>query len=72
MRRLGYARTAEEMTLGTCSLAVPVVAGDGDVVAALGVVVASNRRNLIQLLPALQMAAGGIGRGLSPAFPSVQ
>lgn len=72
VRRLGYARTAEEMTLGTCSLAVPVVAGDEEVVAALGVVVASSRRNLIRLLPALQIAAAGIGRGLSPTPYSVQ
>ncbi|MGV9669670.1 MULTISPECIES: IclR family transcriptional regulator domain-containing protein [unclassified Gordonia (in: high G+C Gram-positive bacteria)] len=40
IRRLGYATTTEEMTLGACSIAVPIRTAD-DVVAALGVVVPS-------------------------------
>src|SRR3712207_7437464 len=47
VRRRGYARTAEEMSLGTLSVAVPVrverPAGPA-VVAALGIVVPSHRR----------------------------
>jgi DNA-binding IclR family transcriptional regulator len=63
-RRSGYARTAEEMTLGACSVAVPVRQESGAVVAALGVVVPSGRRNLLRVVPILQVAAAGIGRAL--------
>ena len=66
VRRDGYATTVEEMTLGACSLAVPVrsPAADGAVVAAIGVVVPSLRRDRARLLAALQVAAQGIGRSL--------
>jgi DNA-binding IclR family transcriptional regulator len=70
VRRDGYATTAEEMTLGACSIAVPVVrlANDGgrepDVVAAIGVVVRTLKRDRRRLLAALQVAAQGIGRTL--------
>ena len=61
VRRDGYATTVEEMTLGACSVAVPVRAG-GQVVAALGVVVPSLKRDRARLVAALQVAAQGIGR----------
>ena len=61
----GYATTAEEMTLGACSVAVPVRRGD-DVVAALGIVVPSLRRDKARLVSALQVTAHGIGRSLGP------
>lgn len=53
---------AEEMTLGTSSLAVPVAGDDGAVFAALGVVVPSTRRDLARLAPVLEVAARGIAR----------
>jgi DNA-binding IclR family transcriptional regulator len=63
IRRDGVATTSEEMSLGACSLAVPVAqASDGAVVAAMGVVVASLKRDRQRLLGALQVAARGIGR----------
>jgi DNA-binding IclR family transcriptional regulator len=63
VRRDGVATTSEEMSLGACSLAVPVVqASDGAVVAAIGVVVATLKRDRQRLLGALQVAARGIGR----------
>jgi DNA-binding IclR family transcriptional regulator len=64
VRRRGYARTSEEMTLGANSLAVPVLGADGDVVAALGVVTGTLRKDLPRLAPALQVAAAGITRRL--------
>lgn len=71
VRRDGYATTIEEMTLGACSVAVPVVAGaaqntarPASIAAALGIVVPNLRRHRAQLLAALQVAARGIGRGL--------
>jgi DNA-binding IclR family transcriptional regulator len=65
VRQRGFARTAEEMTVGTCSVAVPVFQGDGDVAAALGIVVSSVRRDLMRLVPVLQVAARGISRRLA-------
>ncbi|MEU2347108.1 IclR family transcriptional regulator [Modestobacter sp. NPDC049651] len=68
VRRRGFARTTEEMSPGTASVAVPVVADRGGetlVVAALGIVVAAHRRDATRLAPVLQVAARGIGRELS-------
>jgi DNA-binding IclR family transcriptional regulator len=70
VRRDGHATTVEEMTLGACSIAVPVVrvAADGgrepDVVAAIGVVVPTLKRDRLRLVASLQVAAQGIGRTL--------
>ncbi|WIM98744.1 IclR family transcriptional regulator [Actinoplanes oblitus] len=64
VRAEGYATTGEEMSLGACSVAVPVRNGD-DVVAALGMVVPDLRRQLPRMVSALQVAARGIGRTLA-------
>ncbi|GAA3666772.1 IclR family transcriptional regulator [Nocardioides ginsengisoli] len=66
IRRDGYATTVEEMTLGACSVAVPIRAGgaEGRVVAAVGIVVPSLKRDRPRLVAALQVAAQGIGRSL--------
>ena len=73
VRRDGYATTIEEMTRGACSLAVPVRASaesgadesaTPDVVAAIGVVVPSLKRDRQRLLASLQVAAQGIKRSL--------
>jgi DNA-binding IclR family transcriptional regulator len=63
-RREGFAQTVEEMTLGACSVAVPVWApGPGrTVVAALGLVVPDLRRRRPRLVSALQVASAGITR----------
>ena len=67
VRRRGFARTAEEMTPGAWSVAVPI-GPPGEAVAALGVVVASPRRDLVRLVPVLQVAANGIARALPPGW----
>ena len=64
VRQDGYAATVEEMTLGACTVAVPVTVGE-DVLAALGIVVPDLRRTRAQLVGALQVAAQGISRSLS-------
>lgn len=64
VRAEGYAATGEEMSLGACSVAVPVRRGD-TVVAALGMVMPDLRRQLPRLVSALQVAANGIGRTLN-------
>lgn len=63
VRRDGYATTSEEMTLGACSAAVPVF-HQGSVVAALGVVTPTLKRERLRLVTALQVAAQGISRSL--------
>jgi DNA-binding IclR family transcriptional regulator len=61
--RDGYATTVEEMSLGACSVAVPIRRG-GDVVASLGLVVPSLRKDRPRLVAALQVAARGIERAI--------
>ncbi|ORA15177.1 IclR family transcriptional regulator [Mycobacterium arosiense] len=61
VRRDGYATTSEEMTMGACSVAVPVFQG-ADVVAALGLVVPTLKRDRARLVAALHVAARGISR----------
>jgi DNA-binding IclR family transcriptional regulator len=63
-----YATTVEEMSLGACSVAVPVRHGT-PVVAALGIVVPSLRADRPRLLAALQVSARGIGRRLATDAP---
>jgi len=63
VRTEGYATTVEEMSLGACSVAVPI-GHAGDVVASVGIVVPSLRRERARLVSALQVAASGIERSL--------
>ncbi|WP_347057093.1 IclR family transcriptional regulator [Blastococcus sp. HT6-30] len=68
IRRRRYARTCEEMSPGAASVAVPVQVERATgplAVAALGIVVPPHRRDLARLVPALEMAARGIGRELA-------
>jgi DNA-binding IclR family transcriptional regulator len=65
VRTDGYATTGEEMSLGACSVAVPVRGAGRDVVAALGLVVPDLRREKARLVSALQVAAQGITRVLN-------
>jgi DNA-binding IclR family transcriptional regulator len=67
VRADGYATTIEEMTLGACSVAVPVRRNETEVVAALGIVVPSLRRDRPRLVAALEVAAHGIGRSIRGA-----
>jgi DNA-binding IclR family transcriptional regulator len=61
VRRDDYATTVEEMSLGGCSVAVPVRSGPR-VVASLGIVVTTLGTGRPRLVSALQVAARGIGR----------
>jgi DNA-binding IclR family transcriptional regulator len=63
VRREGFAQTVEEMSLGGCSVAVPIRHREG-VVAALGLVVPSLKRERPRMIAALQVAAEGISRSL--------
>lgn len=61
----GYAQTNEEMTLGSCSVAVPVPSEHRAPTIALGIVVHSVRADLPKLVPTLRTAADAIARRLS-------
>ncbi|GGM24333.1 hypothetical protein GCM10011608_06450 [Micromonospora sonchi] len=70
VRERGWALTHEEMTLGSCSVAVPVRDADGVVVAAIGVVGHSLGANPQRLVPALRAAADGVAARLAEAAQS--
>jgi DNA-binding IclR family transcriptional regulator len=64
-RRQGYAVTREEMTLGTCSVAAPVLDLEtGIPVAAVGLVVHTVHVEPAKLAPPIQTAAEGIAKRL--------
>lgn len=63
-RHRGFATTREEMTLGSCSVASPLLM-DGKPVAALGVVVRSRHLDLERLAPPVVTAARDIGARLA-------
>jgi DNA-binding IclR family transcriptional regulator len=71
VRAEGYATTREEMTLGACSIAVPVRAR-GEVIAAIGVVVPDFRRDKSRLVTALTVAARAIGRQCEAVLPEFE
>ena len=69
IRGNGYATTEQEMTMGACSIAVPVFSpssgvGGAEAIAALGVVVPTLKRDRARLVAAMQVAARGIERSL--------
>ncbi|WP_113703748.1 IclR family transcriptional regulator [Nonomuraea lactucae] len=67
VRAQGHALTFEEMSLGSCSAAVPVLV-DGRPVAALGIVLSSRRaRELHRLVEPLRDAADQIARAYAAA-----
>lgn len=66
-----YATTSEEMTLGACSVAVPIRAG-AEVVAALGIVLPGLKNDRAKLVTAMQVSARGIGRALVDPATSLE
>lgn len=64
VRSRGFAQANEEMTLGNCSVAVPVQDRSGDVVAALGMVAHSVRAEVHRLVRQLVPAAESIRQRL--------
>lgn len=64
-RHRGYAVTVEEMTLGSCSVAAPILNPAGRPAAAVAVVVKSVRVEPARLAPLIRVAAAGIAAGLA-------
>ncbi|MFF0658956.1 MULTISPECIES: IclR family transcriptional regulator [Micromonospora] len=65
VRRQGWAATSEEMTLGSCSVAVPVLDADGGAVASIGIVAHSLGAQLERLVPVLRGAADQVAARLA-------
>lgn len=64
VRRTGYAVSDGQVTLDALSVAAPVSGPDGDVVAALSIVVRADRATPSALAPAVVATARGISRAL--------
>jgi DNA-binding IclR family transcriptional regulator len=64
VRRNGVAYAREEMSLGSLSVAAPVMETGGTVVAALAVVLDQRRGDLRRLAPAVRTAAISTSRAL--------
>lgn len=64
-RQAGYAVTREEMTLGSCSVAVPILDEAGEVEAAVGIVVHTVNVEPVAHVPPLRLAAEGIAARLA-------
>jgi DNA-binding IclR family transcriptional regulator len=64
IRASGHSISREEMTDGAASVAAPVTDADGQVVAAISVVVPSSTPTLMPLVPPVRLAALGISREL--------
>jgi len=74
IRATGIARCAEELSLGTVSVAAPIHGPDGKVVAALSVVshTVTRTRSLAAVEPALRLAAKSISSELAKGYTSGQ
>ncbi|GII84740.1 hypothetical protein Ssi03_27300 [Sphaerisporangium siamense] len=71
VRSQGYAFTYEEMSLGSCSAAAPIIV-DGRPIAALGIVLASRRaRELPHMVDPLRASAAQIARAYGKDSPFV-
>jgi DNA-binding IclR family transcriptional regulator len=65
VRRTGLAFTDQEMTLGTRSIAAPIRAADGRVVAALSLTTRQRNAELHRLAPAVRTAARALSRDVA-------
>ncbi|MEV4757223.1 IclR family transcriptional regulator [Micromonospora sp. NPDC049559] len=76
IRRRGWAHTREEMSLGSCSVAVPVLDAERGALASLGIIVHGLRPNLDRLVPALRTAADQVSARLAATrddpYPSLR
>ena len=63
----GFAQTREELAAGAVSIAVPIRGKGGNVIAALGVVAPSERRDLTKLVPVMQVTGAALSRSLANA-----
>jgi len=70
VRRTGLAHAYEELTVGSLTVAAPILGADSAVVAALDVVVHTTKADARKLGPAVRTSAISISRALRAAPPS--
>ena len=61
----GYATTEDEMTVGACSIAVPIFDWNGKVIAALGITTHTGTHEVKKWVPALRVVATALSRRLA-------
>lgn len=61
----GYATTEDEMTVGACSIAVPIFDWNGKVIAALGITTHTGTHEVKKWIPALRVVATALARRLA-------
>jgi DNA-binding IclR family transcriptional regulator len=66
IRETGFCLSRDEMTDGASSVAAPVRGANGEVIAAISVVIPTGKRELSPLVPVVSIAAAGISRGMRP------
>ena len=71
VRRMGFAYTRDEMTIGSVSVGAPVYGPHETVVAAISIVVASRTTDVARLAPVVRTAARGLSRRLHEAWDGV-
>jgi DNA-binding IclR family transcriptional regulator len=71
VRRLGFAHTRDEMTVGSVSVAAPVYGPQDTVVAAISIVVGSKTTDVHRLAPVVRTAARGLSRRLHESWDGV-
>jgi DNA-binding IclR family transcriptional regulator len=70
VRRDGYAVSDRQVTMDALSVAAPILSADGAVVAALSLVVAYERANVVALAPLVQAAGRTISRSVGRRIPA--
>jgi DNA-binding IclR family transcriptional regulator len=71
VRRMGFAYTRDEMTIGSVSVGAPVYGSQETVVAAISIVIASKTTDVARLAPVVRTAARGLSRRLHEAWDGV-
>lgn len=60
----GYAQTVAELTPGATSLAVPVRGNNGQVIASMGLISATDSETISKMAPVMQVTAAALGKKL--------
>lgn len=71
VRRLGFAYTRDEMTVGSVSVGSPVYGPNETVVAAMSIVIGSRTTDVARLAPVVRTAARGLSRRLHEAWDGI-
>jgi DNA-binding IclR family transcriptional regulator len=71
VRKMGFAYTRDEMTMGSISVGAPVYGSHDTVVAAISIVIDSRSTDVARLAPVVRTAARGLSRRLHESWDGV-